>query len=301
MWSRRRRQARRPRRVSVGFERLAAKRPPSTLYGKAVKVLRYLALVLGLAIAAAAWLAPPLADASNPDALWHVVHDLCVTDMRVSHLPAPCLEVNRRGGYAALKDLKGKTQILLIPTARVTGIESPKLLAEDSPNYWQAAWQARRFFEQRAGGAVPRDDIGLAINSINGRSQNQLHIHVDCVRSDVKAALEDHAGDIGAHWRPLEVDLAGERYRAMRLYGDDLSGEDPFKLLADESAKVREDMGLQTLAVIGWDFHGRPGFILLAATGGVPGNPQGASEDLLDHTCQVLSEASPNMSGPIRH
>ena len=265
-----------------------------------MKALRPLLLVAGLALAAAAWLAPPLADASNPNALWHVVHDLCVTDMKVSHLPAPCLEVNRRGGYAALKDLKGKTQILLIPTARVTGIESPKLLAEDSPNYWQAAWQARRYFEARAGGAAPRDDIGLAINSIYGRSQNQLHIHIDCIRPDVKEALEDHADEIGGHWRLLDVDLAGERYRAMRLYGDDLSAQDPFKLLAGESDKVRESMGSQTLAAIGWDFHGRPGFILLAATGGVPTNPQGASEDLLDHDCQVLSEASPNIQGPIR-
>lgn len=266
-----------------------------------MKALRYLALILGLAVAAGAWLAPPLADASNPNALWHVVHDLCVTDMQVSHLPAPCLEVNRRGGYAALKDLKGKTQILLIPTVRVTGIESPKLLADDSPNYWQAAWRARRYFEKRVGGAVPRDDIGLAINSIYGRSQNQLHIHIDCVRSDVREALEDHADEIGDQWRPFKVDLAGKRYRAMRVYGDDLAGQDPFKLLADGGGNVRDDMGRQTLAAIGWDFHGRPGFILLAATGGLPSNYRGASEDLLDHDCQVLSEASPNMGGPIRH
>jgi CDP-diacylglycerol pyrophosphatase len=246
-------------------------------------------------LTAAVWLAPPLADASNPNALWHVVHDLCVTDMRVSHLPAPCLEVSRRGGYAALKDLKGKTQILLVPTARVTGIESPKLLAPDSPNYWQAAWEARRFFEKRAGGPVPRDDVGMAINSIYGRSQNQLHIHIDCVRPDVKEALEDHAGEIGQHWRRLDVNLAGERYRAMRLYGVDLTGQDPFKLLAEEGSKERTDMGRQTLAVIGWVFQGRPGFILLAAEAGGPDNSEGASEGLLDHDCQVLKEASPDL------
>lgn len=264
-----------------------------------MKILRPLALIAGLAIALAAWLAPPLADASNPNALWHVVHDLCVTDMTVSHLPAPCLEVNRRGGYAALKDLKGKTQILLIPTARVTGIESPKLLAANSPNYWQAAWDARTFFEKRAGGAVPRDDIGLAINSTFGRSQNQLHIHIDCVRSDVKEALEDHADEIGGHWRPLDIDLAGERYQAMRLNGADLAGHDPFKLLAGQSPQI--DMGRQTLAVIGWVFRGRPGFILLAAEGGTPANPQGASEGLLDHDCQVLGEVSPNLRPVVSH
>src|SRR5579863_2171854 len=265
-----------------------------------MSALRPLALVGGLALAAAAWMAPPLADASNPDALWHVVHDLCVTDMEVSHLPAPCLEVNRRGGWAALKDLKGRTQILLIPTARVSGIESPKLLAEASPNYWRAAWEARRFFERRAGEAVPRDDIGLAINSVFGRSQNQLHIHIDCVRSDVKAALAAHQEEIGPKWRPLDVDLAGERYRAMSLLGGDLADRDPFKILADEGSTESRDMGRQTLAVIGWDFHGRPGFILLAAEGGTPANPQGASESLLDHECRVLNEASPDLASEPR-
>jgi CDP-diacylglycerol pyrophosphatase len=252
-----------------------------------------LALGVGAAMATLAWLSPRLADASNPNALWHVVHDLCVTDMKVSHLPAPCLEVNLRGGFAALKDLKGKTQILLIPTSRLTGIESPELQAPPTPNYWQAAWDARRFFEKRAGEAVPRDDIGLAINSIYGRSQNQLHIHIDCIRSDVKATLQDHQDEIGPHWRPLDVSLAGERYRAMRVDGADLGDHDPFKLLASGKAPGA-DMASQTLAVLGWDFRGRPGFILLAATGGTLANAQGASEDLLDHNCQVLNEASPN-------
>ena len=31
--------------------------------------------------------------------------------------------------------------------------------------------------------------ISLAVNSTFGRSHNQLHIHIDCIGSDVKAAL----------------------------------------------------------------------------------------------------------------
>ena len=245
-----------------------------------------LAIFLGLG-----WLlAPPSAGASNPNALWHVVHDLCVVDMRVSGHPAPCLMVDRRHGWAALKDLRGKTQVLLIPTRKVTGIESPKLLEPGGPNYWRAAWDARRFFEKRAGREVPREDVGLAINSMFGRSQDQLHIHIDCVRADVIAALAAHADEIGTDWAPLGVDLAGKRYRARRLEGADLDGRDPFKLLAAESPDVRADMGRQTLAMIGATFAaGRPGFILLAATGNTPENPDGASEALLDHDCAVLS------------
>jgi CDP-diacylglycerol pyrophosphatase len=242
-----------------------------------------------LALAAAIFvLAAPPAPASSPHALWRVVHELCVTDMRVSGLPAPCLAVDRRHGWAALKDLKGRTQILLIPTRRTTGIESPALLVPGGPNYWQDAWAARRFFEHAAGRDVPREDIGMAINSRYGRSQDQLHIHIDCVRGDVRDALAAHQDEIGAHWAPLAIGLAGKSYRARRLAGADLDGHDPFKLLARDPA-ARADMGAQTLAVIGAEFaDGTPGFYMLAAEGGVRENPDGASEALLDHDCGVL-------------
>jgi CDP-diacylglycerol pyrophosphatase len=136
-------------------------------------------------IAGLAWIAASRASAADPDALWHVVHDLCVTDAKVSGAPAPCSKVDLAHGYAVLKDIRGDTQLLLIPTDRVTGIEDPKLMAADAPNYWQDAWDARPIFEKRAGRAVPREALGLAINSLYGRTQNQLHIHIDCVRPSV--------------------------------------------------------------------------------------------------------------------
>ncbi|MET0331942.1 MAG: CDP-diacylglycerol diphosphatase, partial [Dyella sp.] len=43
-------------------------------------------------------------------------------------------------GYAILKDHHGPAQYLLIPTARITGIESPLLLRAGAPNYFAAAW-----------------------------------------------------------------------------------------------------------------------------------------------------------------
>ena len=35
--------------------------------------------------------------------------------------------------------------------------------------------------EAEAGRALPDDVLSLAINSIHGRSQDQLHIHIDCI------------------------------------------------------------------------------------------------------------------------
>jgi CDP-diacylglycerol pyrophosphatase len=229
----------------------------------------------------------------NSNALWRVVHDLCLTDSTLTGLPAPCMQVNRRGGYAILKDPGGHTQVLLVPTTRVAGIESPKLQSPGAPNYWQAAWDSRRFVEREAKTAIAREDLGMAINSIYGRSQNQLHIHIDCVRPDVKASLAAHEGAIGRGWTPFRWSLAGEHYRVRRLDGPELGDRDPFKLLAGGVPGARADMGRQTLAVIGARFAGgQPGFVLLAAAGGTAGNPEGESESLLDHDCAVLNLAA---------
>src|SRR6202012_6000231 len=86
-------------------------------------------------LAAFAWIAASRASAADPNALWHVVHDLCVTDAKVSGSPAPCSKVDLTRRYAVLKDIRGDTQLLLIPTDRVTGIEDSQLLAAGSPNY----------------------------------------------------------------------------------------------------------------------------------------------------------------------
>ncbi|MHB8530533.1 MAG: CDP-diacylglycerol diphosphatase [Caulobacteraceae bacterium] len=237
-----------------------------------------------------AFIAVAPAQASDPNALWRVVHDLCVTDMKVRGAPAPCLSVDLARRYAALKDIRGETQVLVIPTDRVSGIESAKLLAPGAPNYWQDAWDARILFERRARQAVPRQDIGLAINSIYGRSQNQLHIHIDCVRPDVVEYLRANEGVIGVRWSKLRSALAGHRYRARRLMGADLGPRDPFKLLAQSDPTARTDMGRETLVVIGASFRGgKPGFILLSDRASFTPFDKAAGEDLLDHQCAILA------------
>jgi CDP-diacylglycerol pyrophosphatase len=74
--------------------------------------------------------------ARDPDALWLVVHDLCVPDQRQFGSPSPCIEVDLAAGYVILKAPGGPTHFLLVPTARVTGIEDHTILASDAPNYW---------------------------------------------------------------------------------------------------------------------------------------------------------------------
>ena len=255
------------------------------------RLLRAAAAVL-TAIAVA--VGTPVAFA-DPNALWDIVNGQCVPDQRKAGVPTPCALVDVNGGeprgYAVLKDLVGATQFLLIPTARVAGIESPEILDADAPNYFADAWRARSYVEQRAGRGLPRDWMSLAVNSSAARSQNQLHIHIDCVRADVRDALAARAGDIGPTWAPLSVPLAGQSYRAMAVDGDELD-VNPFRLLADGLA-AGDSMGAQTLVVVGrTGTEGRPGFVLLAgrADAATPGSGHG--EDLQDHVaCPPPAEA----------
>jgi len=223
----------------------------------------------------------------NPDALWKIVHGLCVPDEEQHHDPAPCAEVDLAGGYAVLKDILGKTQYLVIPTAETSGIESPSIIAPDAPNYFADAWRARRFVDKELGHEVPRDMIVLAINSRFARSQEQLHIHVDCIDPDVRATLLQHEGEIGAHWAPFDPPLAGEHYRAMRIAGKELKAN-PFVLLADGVASAREAMGQHTLVVVGASFAGgAPGFILLDDQADLAAGDRAHGESVQDHSCAV--------------
>jgi CDP-diacylglycerol pyrophosphatase len=234
----------------------------------------------------------PRPAAADANALWHIVGEQCVPDQKQNHTPRPCDVVDLAGGYAVLKDIRGKTQFLLIPTTRVTGIESAAILAPKAPNYWADAWQARRFVEDRARRHLPRDAIGLAINSISGRTQNQLHIHIDCVRLDVQAALRERGAVIGERWARFPVSLAGHDYMAMRLEQPELGATNPFVLLADGVPGARADMGHQTLVVIGDSFRGKDGFVLLAGHATPATGNWGSGEQLLDHACAAATMAA---------
>ena len=242
----------------------------------AVSIVAVLAIAGGTPVAAA-----------DPNALWDIVHGQCVPDQRNNDNPAPCALVDLDGGEprgsAVLKDLVGATQFLLIPTERIGGIDSPQILAADAPNYFADAWRARSFVEQRAGRELPRDWLSLAINSADARSQDQLHIHIDCVRADVRQALTEYATDIGSTWQPFPVALAGQRYRALALQGSELNADNPFQLLSD-GLPPGDTMGAQTLVVVGnTGVDGRPGFVLLAGRDDAARPGSGHGEDLQDH------------------
>jgi len=233
---------------------------------------------------------PRLANTKNPDALWQIVDGKCRPNMASSGRPQPCTVYDPVHGYALLKDIEGRGQYLLIPTARTSGIEAEPLLASHTPNYFALAWQARDKVGEAYGVALPSDDVMLAINSAQGRSQNQLHIHLDCIRPDLKIALYFMRKQIGEHWAPLPDSLLGHHYRALRINGTSLDGVYPFRLLAASLTDPQKDMGRHTLALVPENYPEGRGFVLLDDEVDVALHDRASAEELQDHDCAIIQQ-----------
>jgi CDP-diacylglycerol pyrophosphatase len=246
-------------------------------------------LLAGL-LASPMWFITGSAQAADPSVLWKIVNGKCVPHEQAERDPSPCSDVDVAEGvvkgFVVLKDIAGVAQFLLIPTARISGIEDPAVLMEGATNYWAAAWNARYFVEDRVQTSLPRDAIALAINSSVGRTQDQLHIHIDCIRPDVRAALTAGLDKVGIAWAPFPVPLVGHGYRAIRINQDTLDGVDPFRVLMDGDPAT--DMGMHTLVVVGETFaEGRNGFVLLDDRADLAAGDRASGENLLDHACAI--------------
>jgi len=241
-------------------------------------------------------LEPAAGCAADPSALWRIVDGTCVPHEQAAHDPTPCTSVNlshgTEKGFVVLKDINGASQFLLIPTARIGGIEDPAILAPTATNYWDAAWQARHYVESRLHTNLPRDGFALVINSMAARSQDQLHIHIDCIRPDVRAALSANLNRIGSGWTAFPAALAGNgNYRAIRISQQSLDGVDPFRLLADGDPRARRDMGMHTLILVGETFaDGTDGFVLLDDHADLATGDRASGELLQDHACALAQK-----------
>lgn len=235
------------------------------------------------------------AHAAHPNALWRVVHQLCVPAKRLLDVSTPCVEVDLKRGVAVVPDPKRATHLLLVPTRRLVGIESADLQAADAPNYWADAWDARPLLERRVGRPLEREDVGLAVNSRFGRSQEQLHIHIACVRPDVRRSLDAQADRFSADaWKSWSL-LPDRRYRVRLIRGEALGEADPFRILAQTDPRAAAKMSWQTLVVLGAKLpDGSPGFYLLSDRISWERNDSGHGEELLDHKCRAESGALPS-------
>jgi CDP-diacylglycerol pyrophosphatase len=230
--------------------------------------------------------------ALDRSALWNLVNDKCVPHFRAFKDPAPCASIDlidASNGTAIVKDAIGATHFLAIPTRQVEGIESPEVLDLDAPNWFARAWNARHFIYERLGKTLPREVVGLAINSQISRSQDQLHIHIDCVKPDVASALAAALTEVGSDWSDPPLVLLGKTFAARRLEQPELDGINPFRLVASGPVALgRWQMGFTTIVIVGAKFRGGvEGFVLLAGHADTAIADRGHGSDLLDRSCAI--------------
>jgi CDP-diacylglycerol pyrophosphatase len=239
-------------------------------------------LALVFALVAGALFAANSARADR-NALWRIVHEQCVpAAAKGEALPPPCLSVAKND--AVIKDRNGIAQLLEIPTAKITGIEDPQVLAPGAPNYFADAWAQRGLMDRYLPKPPPREALSITVNSEVARSQDQLHLHVDCLSPESAKTLADYAPHIDGEWRPMTETLAGRRYYVRRIA--DLETVNPFRVLAQHPpAPSPAMMGQWTLAAVPLTFDGKPGFALLADTSELTAG--GHAEDIQDHDCAL--------------
>ena len=180
-----------------------------------------------------------------------------------------------KSGYAIIKDRVGESQFLLVATRRLSGIGDPQLLANDAANYFAEAWKARFLVSRMREREISREYLSLAMNSEDNVSQDQLHIHIDCVREDILPILNHlkfTASESASTWR--DVTLEDRQYRVTWVAGDSLE-VNPFKLLSSKISQA--EMRHHSLVIVG---ARRPaiGFFLLDTTGN-----RAHGEDLQSH------------------
>jgi len=237
-----------------------------------------------LILVIAGMLAAALHFKKNADALWQIVSEKCLPNQLRHGEPAPCQRVDLQHRYATLKDIHGPLQYLLIPLDKITGIESPQLLKTTTPNYFAFAWHERQLLAQRRGSPIDDRVLSLAINAQYGRTQNQLHIHLSCLRPDVRQQLDQLMPQLTARWQATT--LRNHRYWLRTLMPAELAQQSVFIRLADEVPQARTAMGKYGLALAGLS-DGR--LVLMAIERNWLLLNRGSADEVQDHRCQLIS------------
>lgn len=256
------------------------------------KILRlFIFLVIVLVVAIAVWL---LSIRANSDALWKIVSQQCVPNQQQRQHPAPCLEVNLEKRFVVFKDAKGPLHTLVMPTDKITGIESPDILKPGAPNYFSYAWQERHRLKQMTD--MPLDDryLALAINSWYGRSQNQLHIHLACLRKDVYQILNQQITHVTDSWQPLATKLNGHEYLAIKVTAQTLEKETPFTVLNNYVRQRHDDIANYGLAVV---MIRNGDAVLLANRLKLTDVNLGSAGEILDYSCKLANSKSDSSPG----
>lgn len=210
---------------------------------------------------------------SPPDTLWTLA-ECCAKSLGSN---PSCRVYDKKDEFVIIKDNNPKKPVayLLMPSIKVTGIEDPLVSKAPVVDFWEFAWSQSRKFPGK-----PAASTALAINSVHGRDQNQLHIHISCIRADVKKALDGaKIGVFPAKPVALQLPPHNNTYEVVKVTG--LGGKQSPFLVIQEDPRARAHMGNQSVAVVG-SVHANEYLVLNTYHHG--SNP-GTAEELLDQAC----------------
>ncbi|MBF7686264.1 CDP-diacylglycerol diphosphatase [Acinetobacter sp. B10A] len=219
---------------------------------------------------------------SKRQVLWDIVNHRCETSRDETHA---CLVVNRSAGYVVLRDRNGPVQTLIIPTAKITGIEDLKLLKPNAHNYFADAWKHRAILDVQHKKVIDPRYLSFTVNSPYGRTQDQLHIHSSCLKAQVYTQLTHERVQITESWRVLSTPILGHRYLAKKINLSQLNDVNPFvelsHYLQQNNAGRMAEYGLGMVSATGTDI------ILLATRFDLTEKNLGSIEEIQDTFCEV--------------
>ena len=234
------------------------------------------------------------AHAGDRNRLWPVVRT-CASAYRMMGVAFPCLKVDLPGGvldkgYAVLRPLKSD-DLILSPTHQSPGVEDPFLQSPEAPNYFAAAWAARSFLKGPDGNPPRREEVALIVNSEGSRSQDQLHIHIGCLRPDARRYLDEAALRMPLYdWTRVGPVLPGQVYFGVRVKESDFEQLNPFRIAAHGFVGAAENPGRLMVMVVGARVRDEDDLLILAFFEGVSGALRHVgAEALMDRSCTAAS------------
>ena len=165
------------------------------------RIMHWVAYGLLAAFASTAVAQDVLKNAADPDSLWNSVQKICFA-------PTPGAECLSHGDDFIIFQTNGTPHhYLLIPATRITGVESPEFWDTAYPDWLAKAWRRRYVVAKRLGKGMVPQQIGIAINSRYARTQDQLHIHLNCIRDGIQTqlAMMVDGGKIDQDWKDISV------------------------------------------------------------------------------------------------
>jgi len=219
------------------------------------------------------------------DSLWKNVQERCLAPDTPTH--PDCVIVDRQRGFMLYKDMIGASHYLVIPVQPVSGVDDARVWSDRQHNAWAFGWSVRDTVARAVGNPLPDTLLGLAINARAARSQDQLHIHLDCISESARDFMT--SGGIDTRWRDLQ--FRGKPVRARLIPSDEpVLPVDPFDVVKEDIGPGAEiaDRGV----FLGYvrpphGQEGQAGFVVVDDPVNKASGANGHASDFLDRGCKL--------------